>query len=487
MTSSARKGVATRELLRQVAARATGRLSSNTVDGPLELYLMNGDLVGAVSPLDDTMLLRRVRLADAVSPEKLATLTRLASAGQSLFGPLIDTVPTEVIEPALSDRFRENVVQWVLLEDTPTFESLPGVFVDNMQMGHNTPQLVESACKMADRARVYPLDTEVVRGEGGSSDPLEVSILALTSNHSTPIEDLLDRVPGEPLTTRATFARLLDTGLLLEGGVELQELMTDEVELLRQDVIEPDDEDEDDAPTVRAVNELLDLEEDDSGEQSWTETAAPEDGPEDDDEDDADAAPVSPGNDLSKWLHTGDLDDEDMAFFEDYEDDRGGGQGAFSTESHNLDKVEVTDANDELLEADEAPASRFAAPVLGENVAVDKVAVCNEVLAKVASTFDDEQGAGRGQAVVQLLVDGTPSKYTAVLHGLAIQPDGQMPVEQILDNLSTRPATEHRQLLNTALKDLMERALSSAADELSDDGFDELYESVAGYNQRLGL
>lgn len=459
-------------------------MSVDTVDGPLELYLMNGDLVGAVSAVDDQQLLRRVRIADAVGPDRLATLSRLAGTGQGLFGPLIDMVPTEVIEPALADRFRENVVLWVQQPIEPLFETLPGVFVDNMQMGHNTAQLIESACKLADLATSYPLDTEVVRGEGRTADQLEQAILALTSNHSTPIEDLLEQLPGEELTTRAAFARMLDTGLLLEGGVELQELMTDEVELLRNEVIEPvEEEDEDDAPTVHAVNELL-LDEEDTAKPHWTEAATPDTPPP---SPEADDGPVLPGNDLANWLHTSDLDDEDMAFFEDYEDDRGGGEGGFSTETHNLDKVEITAAQNEILEADEAPATKFAAPVLGEDVAIQKINVCNDVLAKVAAKFDSEQGAGRGQALVQLLVDGSPSKFSAILHGLGARSDGQIPVEQLLDNLAGRPASEHRQLLNSALKDVMERALSSSSDELSDDGFDDLYESVAGYNQRLGL
>ncbi|MCB9694094.1 MAG: hypothetical protein H6736_19980, partial [Alphaproteobacteria bacterium] len=153
MSSPAKKSVATKQLLRQVAARSTGRLAVDTVDGALEVYLMNGDIIGAVSGQDDQALLRRVRLADAVSPEKLASLTRLASSGQALFGPLIDMVPTEVIEPALADRFRENLVRWVAQSEEPTFDALPGVFVDNMQMGHNTVQLIESSCKLADQAR----------------------------------------------------------------------------------------------------------------------------------------------------------------------------------------------------------------------------------------------------------------------------------------------------------------------------------------------
>ena len=57
----------------------------------------------------------------------------------------------------------------------------------------------------------------------------------------------------------------------------------------------------------------------------------------------------------------------------------------------------------------------------------------------------------------------------------------------MLRNLFNRPATEHRQLLHKCLVDIIERALSSAADELPEDHFDHVLASVAGYRQRLGL
>lgn len=476
MHSPAKKTVATRELLRQIASRSTGRIRVDTVDGALEVYLMHGEVVGAVAPDDDQALLRRVRLADAVSPSRLASLARTAADGQDLFGGLIDQVPTEVLEPVLAERFRENLVRWVSQTEEPVFTALPGVFVDNMQLGHDTVQLVQACCRTADRAASYPVDTEVVPGQGRSSGELESALRSRVSSAGITIDALLADFPAEFLTARAVVAGMLDTGLLLEGGVELRELHTDEVELLKPlsaSRFEGDEEDADDAPTVRAVNELLDLEEED--------TPAPATPVE------PDAGTVSPVGDLSKWLHTGDLDEEDMAFFADHEDDRGGGSGGFTTESHNLDKVDVTDHADELIEVDEAPAARFSAPVLSEDTAVEKISVCNDVFRAAAVAFDRVEGAGRGQAVIQLLVDGSPSKFSAIFHGLSITSDGELLVDQVLDNLAGRPASEHRQLLNSALKDVMDRALNVAADELPDEEFDQLYESVAGYNQRLGL
>jgi phosphoglycolate phosphatase-like HAD superfamily hydrolase len=89
--------------------------------------------------------------------------------------------------------------------------------------------------------------------------------------------------------------------------------------------------------------------------------------------------------------------------------------------------------------------------------------------------------------VVQLLVDGVPNQFAALLHDLRIDDEGALPIRTMLRNLADRPPTEHRQLLNNSLADIIERALSTAADELPDEAIDEVLESVAGYRSRLGL
>ena len=106
--------------------------------------------------------------------------------------------------------------------------------------------------------------------------------------------------------------------------------------------------------------------------------------------------------------------------------------------------------------------------------AVGKLAVANEVLEAVVQAFDQAEGMGRGRAVVQLLVDGSPSRFTPLLHDLQVDETGRLPDEEVLENLAVRPASEHRQLLNQALFDIIERALSSAADDLPEDSFDHV-------------
>ena len=142
---------------------------------------------------------------------------------------------------------------------------------------------------------------------------------------------------------------------------------------------------------------------------------------------------------------------------------------------------------EQTIEAPESPVTRFGAPVLSEDEAFGKVGVANEALTVIVDAFDDAQGAGRGQAVLQLLVDGSPGKYANLLRDLTVDNGGPLPASDLVDNLYSRPASEHRQLLNKSLEDLIDRALSSAADELPDEIFDDMYGQVAGYRKRLGL
>ena len=113
--------------------------------------------------------------------------------------------------------------------------------------------------------------------------------------------------------------------------------------------------------------------------------------------------------------------------------------------------------------------------------------MANDELTKVVHAFDEAEGSGSGRAVVQLLVDGCPPKYAPILHGLQVANDGTLPAEQVITNLQARPPTEHRQLMNQTLIDVIERALSSAADDLPDQVFDDMYEAIAGYRHRMGL
>ena len=228
--------------------------------------------------------------------------------------------------------------------------------------------------------------------------------------------------------------------------------------------------------------------------------AGPVDDPDDEDIDDDRTEQVDPEvyarqsrgtRSLADWLNRTEetTEEEDLSIWDDHDRVRGDGKGQFGTNHYHRDKVEVTAIDDEgeILEADEAPVNTYSAPVLSRGDALAKIGVLNEALEVVSAAFDDAEGPGRGRAVIQLLVDGVPSRFAALLHDLIVEDTGELNPERLLGNLNGRPASEHRQLLNNSLMDLIERALSAAADELPDEAFDEVLAAIGGYRQRLGL
>jgi hypothetical protein len=77
--------------------------------------------------------------------------------------------------------------------------------------------------------------------------------------------------------------------------------------------------------------------------------------------------------------------------------------------------------------------------------------------------------------------------FGALLHGVEATPQGSFDAEVILKNLRRRPEAERRILLERAVMDLIDRALSIAAESLSEDDLDILLVDIAGYQQRMRL
>ena len=100
--------------------------------------------------------------------------------------------------------------------------------------------------------------------------------------------------------------------------------------------------------------------------------------------------------------------------------------------------------------------------------------MANTVLSTVSKAMDAAEGTGRGQAALQILLDGCPANYQALFTNLVAGDDGTLQDDHVLRNMHKRPPTEHRRLLNQGLLNLIERALSLAVEELPDEAIDEL-------------
>ncbi len=203
-----------------------------------------------------------------------------------------------------------------------------------------------------------------------------------------------------------------------------------------------------------------------------------------------------------------DIDSDELAMFDDYDRNRGMGFGEFVTEQHNLDKIDLGErfgaagAADETLSDiiemgsvedmrinpnERVVAFTFSGPRLEDHEARHKLGVASQVLMRVSRALEKANGPGTGGISIQLLFDGAPMSFGAVLHGVEATPQGSFDAEVILKNLRRRPEAERRILLERAVMDLIDRALSIAAESLSEDDLDILLVDIAGYQQRMRL
>ncbi len=489
----------------------------------LSIYVLHGEVVAAVSADDERQLLHLLRLRGELPDDTMDALEARCDAGESIFGDLLTANPSS-LEELLAQRFRQNLCDYVASLEKPTYAPQKGVFVDNIQMGHESRPLVEACCAFATKAQRIDPDQLLIRGNVAPRGGASTIVADLLGTDPQSVYALTLRIPLEPTTTRCLLVDLVTEGVARVPGAdptpEPAKRNTAEPQPVAEPEPEPESEPEPEPeprPTRKPTDPMRpptfdedDVESEDGVVQLTDEPRADDDGgattpvsdlpPEDNEAEDFDVAvddpPSEGGSDgvprsLADWLSDAThVDEDELDFFSDHDHERGGAEeGAFSTETHNLDKVDVTAFDeDEVLEAEEVPsAAKYSSPVLEEEAAEAKVEVASHMLRQIVKAFDEADGPGAGCAAMQLLVDGAPPKFVALLTGLRISEEGALPTGRLLANLYARPVEEHRRLINDGLLDLMERALSKAADELPDELFDAVYENVAGYKQRLGL
>ncbi len=208
-----------------------------------------------------------------------------------------------------------------------------------------------------------------------------------------------------------------------------------------------------------------------------------------------------------------DVDDSEMAMFEDHDHFRGRGEGQFTLNKNLLDKVELLPTrkpdrvrmqqpealppHDSIIEMGEATpeeeadagvvALAFSAPTLDADQIFYKISVGGDVARVIAGHFDATVGPGAGQTNIQLLVDAAASPFARLFQQVRVSADGSLDEEKIFENLQQRPASEQRSLLDRGMRNFIERALSTAAEELSDEALDTVLNEIAGYQQRLRM
>jgi hypothetical protein len=488
---STRDSAAARGLYAWVESRSTGKLAVGAGAVEVAVHLLHGDVVAATAADDDRQIVRMLQLQGLVDDDRAEQLETASDEGADVFGEILELGVGEALDEVLRERFRQNLCDYLSSVSTPKPFAQKGVIgIANIQMGHDTTALLDEICSDCDEAKTVDVDALVVRGAGEPGDnPIRLAIAELVGAEPRTVSSLLHEVPAEQTRARIVISALLEDGVLAPPGDD-----PDDLELQAdQDVDDLPYEDDEtvstDRSALRAMAEAIpsDLTSTPEGAGRAVD-ATPEPAPS------VETGPVP--RSLSEWLDGGKgVDDEELDFFSDHDAESRGGEkdGSFSLDDRSLERFEVAPMGDDgapddaPVEVGEAPAVRFGAPVLSEDEAFSKISVANEVLLVVVQAFDEAEGSGKGRSVMQLLVDGAPGQFSLLLHDLDVGDGGQLPDDPLLRNLGKRPATEHRQLLNSTLVDLIDRALSSAADDLPEEQLDEVLNAVAGYRSRLGL
>jgi len=441
-----------------------------------------------------------------------------AEAEETWVGGLYDRVEPEIIATILQARVVEDLRRCLGSGARQRFTHGPAVFEDNFQLGHDANTLLQASADAWDDAMSVDLDTEVFSGAAPPRNGLQRVVLEKVEQGVT-VSKLLVQLPVEPFSARALVARMLrahvlDTATPKDSDSNARPALTSKDRVLASDespglevtanegevyvpdahtpisvsTILPDTdagEETDDPPTEPSAS-VVEIDDDDPPTEEVSKEALNVKLPEAQSNDDL-ASGAGNLSSLEAWMDHGVDVDEDLEAFSDHDNNRGDRTGEFRTQEHNLDRVEVVDTLDDKLEMNPQPTAKFGAPVLSDEDAQSKLDVGNDVLRAVAVALDEAEGSGRGQAMMQVLMDGSPGADQALFSNLNAEKDGSLPTTALLRNLRQRPPTEHRRMLNQGLLNLIERALSMAVEELPDEAIDGVLENVAGYRQRLGL
>lgn len=562
-----------RVLQEHLSRGVTGCLSLRTrKEVERRVYLMQGEILAAHGPDDPRAVLRRLVNNGAITESQSDKLLRRVTAGEGLDELLFGQIPDELLLDVLAMRFRQNLLEFLMADGEPAFEAMDAVFVDNIQVGHDTRALVEQLLGRAERIRPLRSRTpgaRVLPGPGGPSTMDQARLLDQVGSGLL-LSELIEHSPLEEGETLDLVASMIGGGgLRLDGLYPASE---DEPTELGADSLLPVDEDaldsvppadleplelstvhQLDAATLEVSAELTELE--DLAPEALAElpAEAPTDPPHGDEDleleyDDAtqselDVAPTQheraeqaaqeterlEGEALLRAELEAELagdagggggggeqvvrppgfdfdlpDSDELAMFEDQDFYRGRGEGGYSTERHNLDRVELVRApeedadlheegpiaveDDSVLSPEErrrARTTNFSAPRMDEDEAQVKADLVNVALHELAEAYVEGNGPGSGKVFVQLLLEGAPAQFKPLLQGLEPDAEGRIPVAPLVRNLMARPEAERRQLFQRAASDLFERALTLAYDDLDEELADKVAEHVLEIERRL--
>lgn len=541
-----------RVLREHLALGVTGCLTLRDKDGAeLRVYVMQGEVLASHGAEDSRLVVRRLVNHGALTETQAARIGHRLDAGERLDDLLVELVPDDLLLDVMAARFRQCLLEFLSVAALPTFEPMDAVFVDNIQVGHNTAALLGELEGRRDRVRGLRAHASAVTVRAGRGRPrsLEEARLLDLCEQPVRVSELAARSPLEQGETLDLVHGMIGTGVLLAEGLfpgddeeptelsQLDQQPGDEPDTGIQELdvwpeaapIEPGlpahvdehtahvevESDEEDENTVQDQEEASPApqplpvpataaDEDEAriaAERSFRAEMERELRQQSSQDEEGWKPVVPPGFD---FFAVDGVDESEVLFVDhDREVGRGGGEGTYT--SAIKDVVDLgprrpppPSEDDGLIEAESLeslPESErvgvrslsFGAPPLEEDEARNAFEIVNNALREIARALDEQNGPGAGRAFVQLLVEGTPAEFSSLFRAVDARKDGRLPVDNVLRNLRERPRTEHRQLVHRGLEDLIERALTLSCEELDDAAADALTERVLAFQRQLNL
>jgi hypothetical protein len=409
----------------RMARSETGRVRVHVpARGECAVYLMDGELIAALTDRDALAIVDRLVARGRMSAEDAGALRVQAKRGPLGFDALHKVIDADLVGRLMGGRFRDNLVHYLFDGGRFVFEPMDTVRVPHLQMGHDSAGLLRELEMVHERIRPWiglERRRRVGMGPHTPGSPQQRHIQALCAS-GVMLEPLLQSSPFFVSQTLVLVAQMVDAGSLETSEVEA-----------------------DDGPAPEAIDHALKA----AAMQRERRKAAAKEAPS-----------ILP------------------AFADHEQEDRGLGLGAFRGDKDRVDLGRTT--------ASKRPGLRMTAPQLSQSEVSRRVGVCNEVLTGLAAAWTAQHGPGEGRRIAQLLVDGAPLSTAALFRAVQVDAKGRLGPAQVLKNLERRPGPERRELLTKGLSDLIDRSLAKAAEGLDEDKLSTMLQQVAGYRERMG-
>lgn len=212
---------ALRALREHLREGVTGCLTLRDRHGAdLRVYVMQGDILASHGPEDGRWVIRRLVNNGALTESQGEEYTRLLASGERLDELLFGHVPDELLLDLLAARFRQSLFDFLCVSGLPSFEPMDAVFVDNIQVGHDSLALLEDLEVRRERTRGLRIraGTITIRPGRGRPKRLEEARLLDLCDGPVRLVDLLAVSPMEQGETLDLLYEMIGAGLVLADG-----------------------------------------------------------------------------------------------------------------------------------------------------------------------------------------------------------------------------------------------------------------------------